>query len=90
MHQLLERRQQHRWRKCRNRHGGDQAPEEQHSQARGRSQHGAVGPERPMGDQASVGPPEEAEGSPPPQRIGVGIEVRGQPQATGQAAGCCD
>ena len=83
MHQLLERRQEHRRRECRNSHGDDQAPGEQHPQARGRSQHGAMGPERAMGNQEAVGPPEEAEGAPPSQCIGVGIEVRGKPQTTG-------
>ena len=43
-----------------------------------------------MGDQAPVGPPEEAEGSPPAQRIGAGVQIGGQPQATGPAAGCGD
>ena len=49
-----------------------------------------MGPKRAMGDQAPVGPPEEAEGSPPPQRIGAGVQIGGQPQATAPAAGCGD
>ena len=51
---------------------------------------GSMGPERAMGDQQAVGPPEKAEGSPPPQRIGAGIEIGGQPQTAGQTAGCGD
>ena len=43
-----------------------------------------------MGDEEAIGPPEEAEGAPPPQRIGTGIKIRGQPQSPGQTAGCGD
>ena len=49
-----------------------------------------MGPERAMGDEEAIGPPEEAEGAPPPQRIGAGIKIGGQPQSSGQAAGCGD
>ena len=31
---------------------------------------------------------EEAEGAPPPQRIGMGIKIGGQPQSSFQTAGC--
>ena len=40
-----------------------------------------------MGNQQAVGPPEKAEGSPAPQRIGAGIQVWGQPKTASQAAG---
>ena len=41
-----------------------------------------------MGNQQAVGPPEEAEGAPPSQCIGAGIQVGGQPQTAGQTARC--
>ena len=41
-----------------------------------------------MGNQEAIGPPEKAEGSPPSQRIGAGVEIGGQPQTTGPTAGC--
>ena len=43
-----------------------------------------------MGNQEAIGPPEEAEGSPPPQRIGAGVEIGGQPQTTCPTAGRAD
>ena len=49
-----------------------------------------MGPERAMGDEEAIGPPEEAEGAPPPQRIGACIKIGGQPQSPGQTAGCGD
>ena len=49
-----------------------------------------MGPERAMGNQEAVGPPEKAEGSPAPQRIGAGVQIGGQPQTTGPTAGCGD
>ena len=43
-----------------------------------------------MGDEVAIGPPEEAEGAPAPQRIGAGIKIGGQPQSSCQTAGCGD
>ena len=43
-----------------------------------------------MGNQEAIGPPEKAEGSPPSQRIGAGVEIGGQPQTAGPTAGCGD
>ena len=43
-----------------------------------------------MGNQASVGPPEEAQDSPPPQRVRAGIQVGGEPEPTSQTARCGD
>ena len=43
-----------------------------------------------MGNQEAIGPPEKAKGSPPPQRIGAGVQIGGQPQTTGPTACCGD
>ena len=41
-----------------------------------------------MGNEEAVWPPEEAEGAPPPQRIGACIKIGRQPQTTGPTADC--
>ena len=43
-----------------------------------------------MGNQASVGPPEEAQDPPPPQRVRAGIEVGGEPEAAHKTGSCSD
>ena len=40
-----------------------------------------------MGNQETIRPPQKAEGSPPSQRIGAGVEIGGQPQTTCPTAG---
>ena len=89
-YQLLKVRQEHRWRECRNSNGDDKAPRQKHAQSHACSKHWTMGPERAMGDQTSVRPPEEAEGSPAPQRVRARIKIGGKPEPTSQTARCGD
>ena len=65
-HQLLKVPDQQGWRKCWNRRCDDETPDQKHTQSHGCSNQWTMGPDRAMGDQSSVGPPQEAERSPAP------------------------
>ena len=57
-------------------------PEEQQHQPQACSNQWSVGEQGSMGDEASVGPPDELQGAPTLEGPAAGIEIGGEPQPT--------
>ncbi len=65
-------------------------PEEQQHEPQAGSNQWSVGEERAMGDEASVGPPDELQRPPTPEGPAAGIEIGGEPQPTEAEASSSD